>query len=167
MFDLKGDDVNTGEMITTTGKEILQSRIAKLERELEELRVSKAEAAEVGGNAWHENAQFEFIEQEERRLMRQLADTKEVLARAKIVEISETGSIIQIGSTVVVEWDDGETATVTIRGAHEANPAAGVISFKSPLGTSLLGASAGDSRTYTVGDRHMTITVRSILRKEA
>ena len=47
-----------------------------------------------------------------------------------------------VGSTVVVEGDDGEQTFVLV-GSSEADPAAGRISYSSPVGQALLGRRAG------------------------
>jgi len=44
----------------------LKTRLIVLEKELHDLRTSKGEVAETGGNEWHDNAAFEEAEQKER-----------------------------------------------------------------------------------------------------
>jgi transcription elongation factor GreA len=56
---------------------------------------------------------------------------------------------VTVGTTVVVEGDDGERSTFTIVGSSEADPATGRISNVSPVGRALLGQGAGDEVAVT------------------
>ena len=59
------------------------------------------------------------------------------------VDAPAAGSRVGFGSRVTVEHD-GETATYTIVGASESDPALGRISSSSPVGRALVGHDAGD-----------------------
>ena len=65
-----------------------------------------------------------------------------MLKTAVIIENSGTEHV-SLGSTVVVEADDGEE-TFAIVGSAEARPAEGRISNESPVGRALMGKKAGD-----------------------
>ncbi len=63
------------------------------------------------------------------------------------------------GATVTVEDEDGDQATYRIVGVDESDGAAGDISWKSPIGRSLLGKAKGDTVTarWHAGVRELTV----------
>ena len=68
-----------------------------------------------------------------------------MIKHAVIIETtSEGGSVVVLGSTVVVETDRHGEETFTIVGSAEADATAGKISFTSPIGRALIGRKAGE-----------------------
>ena len=51
---------------------------------------------------------------------------------------------VRFGATVTLRDEEGEVLEVTLVGEDEADPAAGLISWASPLGRELIGKSVGD-----------------------
>jgi transcription elongation factor GreA len=149
--------------VTKEGYKKLKKEVERLEKEFAEVSRGKAEAAEVGGDVWHDNPAFEAIEQRQRILLRQIAEAKDALSRVVIIEEeSRAGGEVKIGSTVEVEFEDGELMTVKIGDYTEADPSKGIISYKSPLGSTLLGAAVGEKREYRPGDRTKTFVIKSV-----
>lgn len=77
-----------------------------------------------------------------KRLQRDLRYWRSRLATAQIAP-APTGSTVAIGTRVTFEQGD-RVRTVTLVGHDESDPAAGLLSFGSPLGRSLMGAGIGD-----------------------
>lgn len=65
-------------------------------------------------------------------------------ASAQVVDPPAAGGMVQFGSRVTVERADGRSQTFRIVGEDEADPAAGTISWVSPLGAALLRREEGD-----------------------
>ena len=65
-------------------------------------------------------------------------------ATAQLTEPAAAPGQVQFGGTVHIERDDGRRQTFRIVGEDEADPAAGRISYVSPLAQALLGKSEGD-----------------------
>ena len=65
-------------------------------------------------------------------------------ASAQLTEPAPDGEVVQFGRTVDVERGDGRRQTFRIVGEDEADPAAGSISYVSPLARALRGRSVGD-----------------------
>jgi len=84
------------------------------------------------------------------------------LDRARIVPDHKLADkIVRMGSTVAYETDSGERLSVTLVYPAEADIAQGRISILTPIGTALIGLSAGQSIDWTARDakRHrLTIT---------
>jgi transcription elongation GreA/GreB family factor len=81
-------------------------------------------------------------EEQRKRLQRDLRYWRSRLATAQIAA-APTGSAVAIGTQVTFEQGD-RVRKVTLVGHDEADPAAGLLSFGSPLGRALMGAEIGD-----------------------
>jgi transcription elongation GreA/GreB family factor len=68
-------------------------------------------------------------------------------ASAQLIEPRGSVHTLAFGRRVTVERDDGEERTYRIVGEDEADPAAGSISYVSPLAQALLGKGVGDVAT--------------------
>lgn len=139
---------NSKVYITDKGRENIIERIASLERRLSGIRSHKGDAAENGGNAWHDNAEFEGLEHQERMLMAEISALKSKLSKAGDVAVtSKIHSSVEIGSAVKIKYiGSGEERDIEIVGFGEGDPAVGKITYDSPLGQCITGASIGDER---------------------
>lgn len=63
---------------------------------------------------------------------------------AQIVPLPETDAVVAFGHTVTYEREDGRKQTFRIVGEDEADPAAGSISYVSPVASALIGKRVGD-----------------------
>jgi|SRR5581483_7069323 len=155
--------MSTPDLTTREGLARLEARLADLEERLSTVVASKAEAAEVGGNQWHDNASFEEAERTERLLRRQISDLKARMARLTVVdERPPSADSVGIGSRVVVQYDDGTAREFHIRGQGESDPEAGVIAYDTPLAQAIMGATVGTVATFIVGRRVHRVSVESI-----
>ncbi len=96
-----------------------------------------------------ENAEYQEAKFRLRNIDGRLFSMKDRLRRAVEIEQgpSDDGRIT-IGSTVTLE-KDGKTTTYEIVGEVETAPAKGRLSFKSPLGSALMGRKAGEETTVS------------------
>ncbi len=65
-------------------------------------------------------------------------------ASAQLVPPGPADGVIRFGDTVTFEREDGRRQTFAIVGEDEADPAAGAVSYISPLARALLGKQVGD-----------------------
>lgn len=128
----------------------------KLQEELDYLRtVKRQEVANrlheaMEGGELIENAEYEAAKNEQAFVEGRIQELEMILASARIIEDSEKkekGGLVQVGSTVVIQEQDGPPERYTIVGAAEANPREGRISNESPIGKALLNHRAGDEVT--------------------
>ena len=75
--------------------------------------------------------------------------TRRASARLTLRDPSKEGA--QFGDTVTFERDDGRVQAFRVVGEDEADPAAGAVSYVSPLGQALLGRDVGDTVEVTGG----------------
>jgi transcription elongation factor GreA len=133
--------------------------IAALERELKvDLPKEIQRARELGD--LRENADYTAAREEQSFLEGRIQALEDRLRRAVVVDEAVGGRVV-IGSTVRVEHA-GEELSYTIVGSTEADPAAGRLSSASPVGSALLGATAGaevDVRTPRGTVRYRVVSV--------
>ena len=92
-----------------------------------------------------ENAEYHEAREEQATIEDRIAKIESILKTAEIVTLHHS-NIVDVGSTVTVK-KEGEKGDIVYKivGSEEANMAEGKISFKSPLGQSMLGKKKGDS----------------------
>ena len=123
--------------------------IEKMKRQLERIEETELPQAiedvrrtgEFGD--FSENAEYQEAKGRMRRLHDQVTTIKEKLKIAITIESSSNG-IVQMGSWVVLDANDGTRKTFHIVGPEEADPVKGKLSFKSPLGAKLMGRHVGE-----------------------
>ncbi len=132
-------------------KPVLLTRdgIAKLERELDELRtVRRAEVAERIKYAKDfgdisENAEYEEAKNEQGMVEGRILVLENMLRNVVVIEEGGGASVISVGSNVEVQDEFGKQS-FTIVGPAEVDVANGRISLESPVGKALLGHKVGD-----------------------
>ena len=108
----------------------------------EELRVAR-EMGDLSENAAYTEAKSRLLKMNNRIL-----SIKERLKNAVIIDERTAGGRVQIGATVTLSAN-GKTRVYQILGSQETSPGEGKISHHSPLGSALLGKSAGETVTIT------------------
>ena len=127
-------------------------RLDELKKELEYLQtVREKEVAEQIKEArsfgdLSENSEYDEAKTEQGKLYSKIAEIKNLIENAEIIEDSETTDKVGNGSVVTirdVEFDEIETYKIV--GSQEANPAAGKVSDDSPVGRALMGHGVGET----------------------
>ncbi|HEX3050268.1 MAG TPA: transcription elongation factor GreA [Aggregatilineaceae bacterium] len=124
----------------------------------ERLRLALEEGGELVENAEYEDAKNEqaFIEGEILRL-------EMILSNAQIIDRNGPKDIVGLGDIVTVqEAGTDHIEEYHLVGAAEANPRAGKISHKSPLGKALMNHYVGDRVTVNAPDGDIIFVVKSI-----
>lgn len=148
--------------VTKEGLRTLEEKVKRLENDLAALSKEKQEALALGGDEWHDNPAFEAVELKQRMLWKELATAKEELRRAAVVEERTADGSVTIGSIVEVEFENGTVETFRLGDYTESNPTRGIISYKSPLGSALLGAKAGEAREYHLGGLTQRVIIKTV-----
>ncbi|MBI4992855.1 MAG: transcription elongation factor GreA [Candidatus Magasanikbacteria bacterium] len=127
-----------------------KEKFTGLEKELRELklevlpRIAKRidDARQMGDLS--ENAEYHAAREEMAWTQSRVNEIQYLLSNAEIISTTQgQGSVITIGSTVIVESKNGKKEYVIV-GAQEADPVAGKISNESPLGSAFLGKKKGE-----------------------
>ena len=141
-------------MATESRFKMSQERLDALKKELLFLETDKAkEVAEQIKEArsfgdLSENSEYDEAKTEQGKLYSKIAEIKNLIENAEIVEKIDTGAgkgTVTLGSVVKVrDLDEGYEDEYTIVGSQEADPMAGRVSDDSPFGRGLYGHVAGD-----------------------
>lgn len=93
-----------------------------------------------------ENADYHAAKEDQAFNEGRIQELESLIRNAAVIEAPKDGNVIGLGTRATVAEVDGddEEETYRIVGAQEANPAEGLISNVSPLGSALLGARQGD-----------------------
>jgi transcription elongation factor GreA len=123
--------------------------LSRLQNELEYLKtVKRSEIAsylqETSGDV--EEPEYLFAQEEQSFVEGRIQELERLLANVQVIEPGEGSGYVEIGSTVVIKFDNTEAETYTIVGSAEADPALGLISNESPIGSALLGCQVGDEK---------------------
>jgi len=124
----------------------------------ERLRLALEEGGELVENAEYEDAKNEqaFIEGEILRL-------EMILSNAQIIEESASKDTVGLGDKVTVQEVGVDSVEVYyLVGAAEANPRAGKISHKSPLGRALMDHHVGDKVVVEAPDGDLIFEIKAI-----
>lgn len=141
---------------------------ARLEEELEALRVQRRIVAERIHNAQEQgtsqnDAEYDDAKQDQGMVEGRILEMENILRRAEIIDEAgaHNAGRVMIGSSVQVE-QDGAKRHYQIVGAPEADPANGKISNESPVGLALLGKGVGDTVQVNVPKGVIKVRVLSI-----
>jgi transcription elongation factor GreB len=130
--------------ITPEGAKRLQDELEQLWR-VERPRVTREVTAAAALGDRSENAEYIYGKKRLREIDRRIRFLTKKLESAVVVKRDEAEQkTVFFGATVEVEDEDGQRKRYRIVGPDEVDPAAGTISFKSPLGTALMKRKVGD-----------------------
>ena len=112
-----------------------------------------------------ENSEYDAAKEEQGKIHTRIAELREMIANAKIIDESQIDeSKVSVGSVVVVYNVTREREfTYHIVGSYETDPVNGKISDDSPIGRALLGAQEGDE-VFVPGVREQVLQVKSVTR---
>jgi transcription elongation factor GreA len=106
------------------------------------------EAALKDGD-FKENSPLTASRERREQLMSRTGEIETIIEDYELIKDTNDNSIVRIGSTVTVNFiSNNLTSIYRIVGGSEANPANGLISDESPLGSSLLGKKLGAEVNY-------------------
>ena len=112
-----------------------------------------AAAAAMGDRS--ENAEYIYGKRRMREIDRRLRFLHKRMAAAEIVEPStDRGQVIYFGATVLVAYPDGTEKTLELVGEDEIEADLGRITWRSPMGVSMMRKREGDTVRFThLGER--------------
>jgi transcription elongation factor GreA len=141
--------------------------LQRLRAELEEMTtVRRVEVAQRIHDAKEhgdltENAEYEDAKNEQAFVEGRIQALETLIKNAILIDEHHSTDHVQIGTTVVVQSDDGKEE-FTIVGTAEAKPTEGRISNESPVGRALLGKRKGEKVKVHVPAGDFTYTIVEI-----
>jgi transcription elongation factor GreA len=143
--------------------------IAKLEKELAELKKQKRQLSQEVGVAremgdLRENAEYHAAKERLQHLLERISEIEFKLSNVQVIDSSQLdSSMASVGMKLKVkELASGKEENYTLVGAEEADPANGKISFQSPLGRAFLGHKVNEEVTAILPAGSRTYRILSI-----
>ena len=130
--------------LTAAGLAAMQVELDELTNQRRPEVISRIKAARELGDL-SENADYDAARKEQSFLEGRVQQLERMIKNAVMIETEGTGSVVGLGSTVVISTDRHGREIFTIVGSAEADVAAGRISFTSPIGRALIGRRAGEA----------------------
>jgi transcription elongation factor GreB len=148
--------------ITPAGFKRLADELHRL-RSVERPKIVQevSDAAAQGDRS--ENAEYIYGKRKLREIDRRMRWLGKRIDAAVVVDPAQKrGEKIFFGATVVLEDDDGKTEEYQLVGEDEIEPSRGRISWRSPIGTALLGKRLDDEVRVTVPSGVRTFVVTGV-----
>ena len=130
---------------------LTQEGLDELKKELDELinikrpeNIQAIKEARALGDL-SENAEYDAARNEQAQIEARIKELEYKLEHSKIVKIKKVSGEANIGSTVVIEDEDGEQDEYKLVSALESDPFNNKISVESPLGVAIKGHKIGDT----------------------
>ena len=132
-------------ILTPEGKKQLEEKLDYY-RKVKRVEVSKkiGTAREFGDLS--ENSEYDAAKEEQAQIEAEIREMEDILLNCQIVDDKKkSGDTVAIGSTVkLYDEEFDEVLEYRILGSTESNPAQGIISNISPVGSALLGHKKGE-----------------------
>ena len=139
------DKLNEKNYITPTGLLKLQDELYQLAR-IERPEVTRTVAWAAGNGDRSENADYIYGKKRLREIDRRVRFLTQRIDLAVIVDPATIiSSKVQFGASVQIADDEGTTRIISIVGVDEIDTHKGLISWRSPIGSSLIGKEVGDT----------------------
>ena len=147
-------------LTTAAGLATLNDELAVLEGEGRREIAERIKTAREWGDL-KENSEYHDAKNEQAHLETKIARLREKIAAAVVVEEAPAvdGGMVGLGSTVVVQDQEGGENTWRIVSSHDAAPAEGRLSAESPVAVALLGHRPGDQVSVSLPRGKRTLTV--------
>lgn len=142
----------------------LDHAIDEVRRQIRLAKHEAAESVEQSSESWHDNFTFEEAQRQLRMLLNHLGGLSKQRERAVLVEIPTRPERVEVGTKVVFTGLGDGTETMILGSANVGTTLAelGAVSYLSPVGSLLLGASVGETRAGTVSGRSVTLRIIAV-----
>lgn len=148
--------------LTPAGAHKLSAELKRLLHEDRPKIVAEvAEAAAQGDRS--ENAEYTYGKKKLREIDRRVRFLTKRLESTIVVDPAEQGGdTVRFGAQVEVEDEDGVVRTYRLVGSDEADPAAGCLSYSSPVGRALMRRRVGDAVVVQRPAGEVELTIVSV-----
>jgi len=149
---------------TRTGADRIMRQKQELRDKLKSTQGQKGEAAQVGGNQWHDNFSFEQLTRDEQMINAQLAEINEKTSDMVVMdEVSSDITKLRIGHIAILDVE-GEQKTYRVGGFEDSDSAVDppVISYLAPLIRQFIGKEQGYVVRVQIAGRIKQVTLEEI-----
>lgn len=158
-------------VMTEIGYKQLLARLAEKKQEYDQVREHRQVAFELSGDGWHDNPEFNRMQQLEANLNHVLKELDERLQQMRQIDIHDgmrNTHQVDIGSIVRIcrydLTDDSEQEELwEIRGFDETDVAKKHLAYNAPLAQQLMGNHVGDiAENVALGSRNYDIEILAL-----
>lgn len=144
-----------------------QDGVDELKDELQILidqRLDIAESIKVAREAGDlsENSEYQSARTNMERNEQRISEIEYILKNVELIDNPVSNKTVQLGSTVLLKDDKGQTKEFKLVGTVEADPLNGKISDESPIGQALMGKKEKDQTTLKFGSNEIVYTITKI-----
>ena len=148
--------------LTAEGKKQLEEKLQFYKTVKRKEVVQKIGAAREFGDL-SENSEYDAAKEEQALIEAEISEMENILLSCEIVSVNTNKNEIGIGSTVTLYDEDcAEEVTYKILGSTESDPAKGIISNISPVGSALMGKKKGDTIVVKSENANATYKILAI-----
>jgi transcription elongation GreA/GreB family factor len=126
------------------GLDFFRARLTVIDKRAFNAGQEAGDAACGDSNAWHDNAEYETairdLQNESERIRKILHEAGNV----QLIEVEEQDERAAIGSTVVIEREDGSSMTFTIGAYGENSLEDNLFTYQSPIARAVISKEVGD-----------------------
>jgi transcription elongation factor GreB len=131
--------------ITPKGFKRLQDELSHLLK-VERPEITKTIAWAASNGDRSENADYIYGKKRLREIDKRIRFLTQRIEAAVVIDPLKIEAIkVQFGATVEIEDEEGESRIVSVVGIDEINTEKGFLSWRSPIGSALIGKSVGDT----------------------
>lgn len=154
--------------VTQKGLNILTQRLSGAVEKLKQTQSQKAEAAEIGGDNWHDNFAFEELLRQETMLNAQIAEIRKVQDSVQVVEGPRDCDSLQIGHLATLENEEGEQKSYVVGGYGETDLKSDppTLEYNAPMIKAFLGMPEGVEMDIIIRGRSKTFMLTKISKVE-
>ena len=146
-----------------------QEKYGELRKELDYLKsVREKEVAQQIKEArsfgdLSENSEYDEAKDEQGKLYARIGEIENILSNCVIIsDADKKEDEVCIGSTVELDYGDGDIVTIKLVGSQESDPMNMLISDESPLGHAIFGKRVNDKIVYEAPQGQITCVIKSI-----
>jgi transcription elongation GreA/GreB family factor len=143
---------------TEKGFENYRIGVSNLESKLKNLLSQTQEAAELGGDAWHDNASYEHLMEDIHMSESRLKMAKELLKNVKIIRYPDCVDKVVLGCEIKLLMD-GIEKQYEIIAYGESDGDNKKVLYDAPISRVLMGHSLGDKICSVLGDKKREIEI--------
>lgn len=129
--------------LTPEGKAKLEAELKHL-KEDERKKISERLKQAISMGDLSENADYQKAKEDQGFLEGRIQEIEAILLHAEVIEAQVNYDEVAIGAKVTFKVADDPTQSYTLVDSNEANPSEGKISYRSPVGSALVGHQVGD-----------------------
>ncbi len=131
-------------ILTPEGKKQLEEKL-NYYKQVRRFEVSKkiGIAREFGDLS--ENSEYDAAKEEQAQVEAEISEMEDILLNCQVIKEKSSDGTVNVGSSVkLYDEEFDEELNYKILGSTESDPANGIISNNSPVGSALIGHKAGD-----------------------